>query len=525
MKIRQERSIALSCFTLRLMPRNLRKTARRPHPRHRLRRRARALVRSGAHPRDLHALLATALRQRDAWWSMAVERSTPRVPDGLVDTATAVASLESALAVVSGVLHRPGTPELVDLPLPDLEALLEDLSSDVGGLRRQPRRTVLLERLRRAGLGVLVDALRARGPEDDGVAAELDLAWWASVLEAILRDDPQLAHHQDGGTRRLAEEYARADRAHLDAGAMVLRARVVRRAVEAVRRYPGEARWLRTEVARGHRSVWPLDLVRRATTVLTALRPVWVMSPDAIARLLPPAVPDRPFADVVIVDDAAHVPLPEVAASLARGRQVIVAGDPRGIPPASGAVSVLDAVAPVACRHRLATDHRARDGRLLAPLLPEGALALKWPNDVLVNGRKICGILTEATWIGDQLGPVILGIGLNVRADFAGTELEGVATSLEPELERPVDRHVLLANLLGHVFRQAARAGEPALIDDWRRWLGTLGRRVTVFPQVGDSEAYQGIAEDVDDSGALFVRLDTGERRRIVAADVGLAEA
>jgi len=161
----------------------------------------------------------------------------------------------------------------------------------------------------------------------------------------------------------------------------------------------------------------------------------------------------------------------------------------------------------------------------LAPLLPEGALALKWPNDVLVNGRKICGILTEATWIGDQLGPVILGIGLNVRADFAGTELEGVATSLEPELGRPVDRHVLLANLLGHVYRQAARAGEPALIDDWRRWLGTLGRRVTVFPQVGDSEAYQGIAEDVDDSGALFVRLDTGERRRIVAADVGLAEA
>jgi BirA family transcriptional regulator, biotin operon repressor / biotin---[acetyl-CoA-carboxylase] ligase len=160
----------------------------------------------------------------------------------------------------------------------------------------------------------------------------------------------------------------------------------------------------------------------------------------------------------------------------------------------------------------------------VGPLLPEGALALKWPNDVLVKGRKLCGILTEATWTGNQLGPVILGIGLNVRVDFAGTALEGVATSLEAELGRAVDRHVLLATLLGHVTRQAARVDEPALLDEWRRSLGTLGRRVAVFPQVGDVEAYHATAVDVDDTGALIVRLDTGEQRRVVAADVGLAE-
>mgnify|MGYP003940803489 FL=1 len=160
----------------------------------------------------------------------------------------------------------------------------------------------------------------------------------------------------------------------------------------------------------------------------------------------------------------------------------------------------------------------------LLPILPPDAIALKWPNDVLVNGRKVCGILTEATWTGDQLGAVILGIGLNVRVNFAGTELEGIAGSLEPELGRPVDRHALLANLLGHVYRQATRVHDPALIDDWRRWLRTLGRRVTVFPQAEESEAYPATAEDVDDTGALIVRLDTGERRRIVAADVGLAE-
>ncbi len=159
----------------------------------------------------------------------------------------------------------------------------------------------------------------------------------------------------------------------------------------------------------------------------------------------------------------------------------------------------------------------------LGAILPD-EVALKWPNDVLVNGRKICGILAEATWLGNRLNAVILGIGLNVRVDFAGTDLEDVATCIEAELGRPVDRHLILANLLRHVDNWTRRIEQPALFDTWRDWLKTLGKRVTVFPQIEEGQPYDGIAEAVDENGALLVRLDSGDLRHVLAADVGLRE-
>ena len=161
----------------------------------------------------------------------------------------------------------------------------------------------------------------------------------------------------------------------------------------------------------------------------------------------------------------------------------------------------------------------------LASLLP-GRVVLKWPNDVLVGGKKICGILTEATWIGDRLAAVILGIGINVRGDFAGTPLEARATSVEAELGRGVDRRVLLANLVRHIDVWMAQINERTLFETWRDRLGTLGKRVTVYtePHRPDSPSYTGVADSVDDSGALVVRLDSGERQRVLAADVGLVE-
>ncbi len=148
-------------------------------------------------------------------------------------------------------------------------------------------------------------------------------------------------------------------------------------------------------------------------------------------------------------------------------------------------------------------------------------LALKWPNDVLIAGRKVGGVLAEATWDEDRLAAVILGIGLNIRADFSGTELESTAISLEPVIGRSVDRRVILARLLDRVDHWAAASG-PALSEAWQNWLVTLGRRVTVSAL--DGTTFGGVAESVDDDGALVVRLDSGEARRVVAADVTLRE-
>jgi BirA family biotin operon repressor/biotin-[acetyl-CoA-carboxylase] ligase len=158
-------------------------------------------------------------------------------------------------------------------------------------------------------------------------------------------------------------------------------------------------------------------------------------------------------------------------------------------------------------------------------LLP-GRVAIKWPNDILVNRRKIAGILSEATWFGERLAAVVLGIGINIRYDFGSSELDGRATSLECILGQPVDRHTLLAALLARVDHWTALLSSSTLVDTWRSWLSTLGRRVTVYldPNQEFSESFEGLAVGTEDDGALIVRLDSGEERRVRAADVSLKE-
>jgi BirA family biotin operon repressor/biotin-[acetyl-CoA-carboxylase] ligase len=161
----------------------------------------------------------------------------------------------------------------------------------------------------------------------------------------------------------------------------------------------------------------------------------------------------------------------------------------------------------------------------LSPLLKHG-FALKWPNDALIHDKKVCGILSEATWIGDRLSAVVVGVGINIRTVFTGTDLEASATSLEAEIGRTVDRRDLLAALLSHADAWAARVNDPALVEAWRGWLGTLGKRVRVYDSVSaqPDSIFSGIAQAVDDDGALLVALASDEVRRVVAADVGLAE-
>jgi BirA family biotin operon repressor/biotin-[acetyl-CoA-carboxylase] ligase len=140
-------------------------------------------------------------------------------------------------------------------------------------------------------------------------------------------------------------------------------------------------------------------------------------------------------------------------------------------------------------------------------------VSIKWPNDVLVNGRKVSGILVEAEWQGDQLLGAVLGMGLNVRVNFAGTEVEDKAISLETALGKPLDRTELVALLLGKVDGWYSQLSSPGLFTAWKNRLGTLGSRV----QIGD---VSGIAEDVDDQGVLLIRDDHNHLHRVIAGDL-----
>jgi BirA family transcriptional regulator, biotin operon repressor / biotin---[acetyl-CoA-carboxylase] ligase len=145
---------------------------------------------------------------------------------------------------------------------------------------------------------------------------------------------------------------------------------------------------------------------------------------------------------------------------------------------------------------------------------------LKWPNDVLVHGSKVGGILTEVELRGEQVEHAIVGVGLNVNLDRAQLprDLPGPASSLSSELGRPVDRLSLLQSLLQAVeVRYVALCAGESPHQAWAEALTTLGQRVVV--EQGE-ERLEGVAEDVEANGALLLRLADGRQRSILAGDV-----
>jgi BirA family transcriptional regulator, biotin operon repressor / biotin---[acetyl-CoA-carboxylase] ligase len=140
---------------------------------------------------------------------------------------------------------------------------------------------------------------------------------------------------------------------------------------------------------------------------------------------------------------------------------------------------------------------------------------IKWPNDVIVNGKKICGILTEMSAETDAVNFIILGIGVNVNNDVP---LE-TATTMKAELGHDVDRVKFVQSLLETLeedYIKFKEEGFTPILWSWRRYSDTLGRPVEVTYQ---NEIIRGVARDVDEDGSLLVKTADGSIRKIVSGD------
>jgi len=143
---------------------------------------------------------------------------------------------------------------------------------------------------------------------------------------------------------------------------------------------------------------------------------------------------------------------------------------------------------------------------------------IKWPNDILVHGKKVAGILTELSAELNRIHTVVVGIGVNVNTP--ASRLPAHATSLAEVLGRKLNRVNLTRALLvkfDEVYQQFLEHGVLPILESWRGYAGFLGRHIRV---VVEGRKVEGQAVDIDETGSLLVRTDTGLMESVSAGEV-----
>jgi BirA family biotin operon repressor/biotin-[acetyl-CoA-carboxylase] ligase len=172
--------------------------------------------------------------------------------------------------------------------------------------------------------------------------------------------------------------------------------------------------------------------------------------------------------------------------------------------------------------------HPARTTGLLALSLAESLRKLglspqiKWPNDVLLSGRKVAGILVESTWIGEELEALVLGMGVNVLNASVppADQVLFPATSIETELGDPVERIELLREILVSVLGWRPRLGTDAFHNAWEASLSFRGQQVQV--EGGSVETVAGELLGLNPDGSLRLRDEHGKSVTVQFGEVHL---
>lgn len=132
---------------------------------------------------------------------------------------------------------------------------------------------------------------------------------------------------------------------------------------------------------------------------------------------------------------------------------------------------------------------------------------LKWPNDVLINEKKIAGILLETSSRGNKLEKIVIGVGLNVNQTFFQGNFNLTPTSIKAELNQVVEREKILAEILNNFEEILEKIEDDSkwILNDWRSHCNLIGDKISVTE--GEIIKY-GIFEDIDDDGYLLLKSD-----------------
>ncbi len=144
---------------------------------------------------------------------------------------------------------------------------------------------------------------------------------------------------------------------------------------------------------------------------------------------------------------------------------------------------------------------------------------IKWPNDVIVNDRKVSGVLTEMRTEAGRVSFLVVGIGVtvNIPRERLPAEIMEVATSLSAELGRDVSRIALLQEILRQLESRYVKLKaheDDTLVAEWKNLSATIGRQISISLT---RRIVRGYALDIDETGALLIRVNTGQIQRITA--------
>ena len=146
-------------------------------------------------------------------------------------------------------------------------------------------------------------------------------------------------------------------------------------------------------------------------------------------------------------------------------------------------------------------------------------VAIKWPNDVQIDGKKVSGILLESESNTGRLDYVILGVGINLNTDIDLLPAEFNATSIASEIGIKLDYHVFLKKLLSKLDKYYALFNEEkyeSILKEWKEHSDTIGRKVRI---TSSNENICGVASDIDESGFLIVKTNAGDIKKITSGD------
>lgn len=402
---------------------------------------AKEYVRPGMHVRDLHAALDAIQRQRILWQRFVAAGVTPEVPTGIAEVQAAWTQVAADLEQLDEPLGRTTREaSLLGLPLHALGETLGRLAADSDALANLQERAELVGVLRALDLDALITDLANRHVPEQAVAAELELAWWRSALDALLQNERALLGAKTDVLERLEADFRLVDEAHVAGSAQALAHRLADGWKIGLLDWPDEASALKS-LLRGE-DVDAAGLHRAAPHLSRALAPIWLASPYEIDKV----APEMSF-DTVLIVDAGTLTVAEGVGAIRRAKQVVAFGDAVTETPAPFSIGLdvleADTVATPPDARALDELHARSVLARLAEVLPALKLTRSYRaggEDLaqLVNRRFYGGAIDALPWAGSFLGHGSLVLEYVEDGTGMPDPVTGAVESVDAEVERAV---------------------------------------------------------------------------------------